>query len=324
VPRRRRRSRLSLLYALVIGGLLVGSSVWLDYRGERVVAPVTAKRERITVVHEPQGSWDRWYEVGVGVAGSAGDPWVANVGVPRERYESLRVGDSIEVRYLPALPLFARTSDRSTATVAWEAAKRILGVPLLLWAAGGAAALWIAARVGTVAVLAGGVAWIAAGVAFLCRAPVPSAPSGAESPARVTAVTLVSKAPARGRSRTRSRVARSIRRLAVPYQVVQLQLVPRGRPDPVLVVDAVDSGSVRGLAVGAELPVRYDPAAPREARLAVGTRSFVERNRYHYLPIVLGLPLLGLLGGLAFRWDRRRRTRQPATRGSARLSGVPV
>jgi hypothetical protein len=305
--RRRRFSRLGLLFALLLGGALVGGSVWLDVRGDRVLAPVQAKHERATLRRDPQGSWYRWYEVGVGVGNVAGAPWIATVEVPEQRYDSLRLGDSVEVRYLPQLPLYARTADRSTGTVAREAITRVGLLPLLLWVLCGVAGLWIAARIGTPVVIAAGLAWMAAGFPVLLRAPTPAIPTAFESTARVGTITLITKSPERGRARRRSRVGRSMRRLAMPYQVVQLLVARPGRGDSVLAMDAVDSGSVAGLALGAVVAVRYDPDAPREARLVQGTRTFIERNRYHFLPAVIGLPALGMLIAIGFRWGRRRR-----------------
>jgi hypothetical protein len=122
----------------------------------------------------------------------------------------------------------------------------------------------------------------------------------------------VSKAPARSTSRRRtlrSSSKASIRRLAIPYQVIELA-VPVGR-DTVVAVDAVDSGSVAHLAVGATLPVRFDPAEPREARLLVGTRQFVDRNRYHFLPGVLGIGVIGTLVALGF--GKRRKAAEPSS-----------
>ena len=52
--------------------------------------------------------------------------------------------------------------------------------------------------------------------------------------------------------------------------------------DTVIAVDAVDSGSMAGLAYGARLPVRLEPALPREAQLVGGTRRFAEANRYRH------------------------------------------
>ena len=306
--RRRRSSRLGLFVALVLAGGMIGASVWLDRHGERVLAPVEVRHERVTLRHDPQGTWYRWYELGVGVGNVAGAPWVATIEVPEHRYDSIAIGDVVEVRYLPQLPLYARATDRSTATVIREAAGRTGIVPLLLWLAGGAAGLWLAARVGTPIVLVAGIAWMVSGLPVLLRAPAPRIPGELEGTARVSAVAEVAKSPQRSRPRrrSRSRSSESIRRLALPYQVVQLRLAPPGRSDSVLVVDAVDSGSVPGLAVGAELAVRYEPDAPRDARLAQGTRQFVERNRYHFLPVVIGVPAIGMLAAWGVRWRRRR------------------
>ena len=211
------------------------------------------------------------------------------------------------MRYLPQLPLFARASDRSTATVAREAAQRVGIIALLLWITLGVAGLWIAARVGTVAVIGAGLAWIAAGFPVLLRAPAAEMPSSTRSRAWVEAVTLITKSPERSGSRRRCGVRSDwARRLAMPYQVVQLRLALPDGQDTVLVVDAVDSGSVAGLSLGAALPVRYDPQEPRNARLVQGTRRFIERNQYHFLPAVIGIPVLGMLAGLGFRRRRRR------------------
>ena len=64
MARKRRVSWLSVFYFVVTLGALVGSSVWLDRRGEPVVATVTGKTEEITVTHDPQGGWFRHYRVG--------------------------------------------------------------------------------------------------------------------------------------------------------------------------------------------------------------------------------------------------------------------
>jgi hypothetical protein len=57
--------------------------------------------------------------------------------------------------------------------------------------------------------------------------------------------------------------------------------------------------------------------------LAVGTRRFLDRNRYHYLPAAIGVPAIGVLAALGFRW-RRRRAGAPSTAGSAAPSNVPA
>jgi hypothetical protein len=55
-----------------------------------------------------------------------------------------------------------------------------------------------------------------------------------------------------------------------------------------MAVNAVDSASAPDLAVGAPVPVRYDPGSPREARLSIGATSFHERT-----DITTSVPVLG-------------------------------
>jgi hypothetical protein len=63
--------------------------------------------------------------------------------------------------------------------------------------------------------------------------------------------------------------------------------------------------------VGATLPIRYDKRDPRQARLTQGTRTFVERNRYHYLVPILGVGAIGVL----FAWGGRSRRAKKIPRG---------
>jgi hypothetical protein len=314
LPRKRRVSWLSVFYFLVILGALVGGSVWLDRKGEPVVAKVTSKTEEITVAHDPQGGWYRYYRLGAEFE-AAGGLMSATVTVDRARYDALHLGDSLEIRYLPILPLFARTPDRSTATIAAEAAHHLFGSRLLWWIGGGVVAMVIAARIGILPILVAGVFWMVAGYLLLLQAPRLLKPSGAEAAARVRSVTLITKSPARrtGSRRSRGLRSESATRLAMPYQVVQLQVPVPGRADSLLAVDAVDSGSVAGLAVGAMLRVRYPKDDARVALLTEGARTFVVHNRYHYLPAVVAVPLIGMLGAWGFRSRRRRRAERSST-----------
>jgi hypothetical protein len=303
--RRRRVGRLELFYAIAVTGLMVGGSLWLDRSGVPVTGRVVGKQERIVVGHEPSGEWRRLYEVAAVFELVGGGGSQATVRVPRERYDALRPGDPIELRYLQQFPLLARTTDRSTASVASELAWGLAGIPILAWVVGGFLALWITARMGTIPVLAPGAAWLAAGYSMLLSPPSREGPRPAQAMAQVRGVTLVDKSPAHVRSRRRT--SGFNRRLEVPYQVVELLVPVRGGRDTVLAVDAVDSGSVAGLANGMVLPVRLDPAAPRDAQLAGGTRRFVEANRYHFLIPVIGFGILGTLAALTYRWRRRKR-----------------
>ena len=318
-PKKRRRvSLLSAFYVLVTLGIMVGGSVWLDDRGETVTAKVTGKHEEVQVSDAPQGVWTRFYRVGVEFPAANEVLGQATLQVVRERYDALHVGDSLQVRYLPAFPLLARTPDRSTMTVLYELGSRFVHdpilLPLILWLVGGAVMLWVAMRVATTAVFAAGVVWIGVGFVLMFPEPAPVKLGPTEGTARVSALRLVTKSPAyRGRSRRRMRSLNSdaVRRLAVPYQVVQLRLPLPGGRDTVLVVDAVDSASLVGVEVGADLPVRYDAASPREARLTIGSRTFLEKNRYHFRASVIGVPILGTLA--AWGWRSRRSRKETRT-----------
>jgi hypothetical protein len=110
--RRRRASRLELFYAAVIAALMVGGSVWLDRSGTLITAEVAGKRERIVVGFEPSGEWDRYQEVLAGFERPDGGRWEAIVRLPGTRYDTLRAGDSIAIRYLPQ---FLSSRARATA-----------------------------------------------------------------------------------------------------------------------------------------------------------------------------------------------------------------
>jgi hypothetical protein len=328
MPRRRRRvSRLSLFYFVVTLGLLVGGSVWLDRRGEVTTARVASKQEEITVKQVPAGGWIRWYRVGVEFVTRDAGLGMATVTLPQARYDALHPGDSIQVRYLPFFPLLARVADRSTGHAVLDVARHFADdpwlLPFLLWLVGGFVALWIASRVATVAIVVAGLAWMALAfpLEFPAPRPLPAAP--VEATARVTAVTLVTKAPARTtarRSRASRSMSESVRRLAMPYEVVQLRFAPPGLPDSVVAVDAVDSASVAGLTAGAIVPIAYDPRSPREARMTLGSRTYRDRNRYHFLVPMMGLGLLGMLGAWGWRHGRVRRVRTVSSGNAAPLA----
>ena len=166
---------------------------------------------------------------------------------------------------------------RASSELAWGLA----GIPILVWLLAGFLALWLAARMGTIPVLLAGTAWIAASYPLLFTPPSRERPRPVAAMAQVRGITLIDKSPSRV-SNTGGRTSRFNRRLAIPYEVVELGIPVSGGHDTVIAVDAVDSGSVPGLAHGARLPVRLDVAEPREAQLAGGTRRFVEANRYHF------------------------------------------
>ena len=307
MPRRRlTMSRLQLFYAGVLVAAMVGGSLALDRAGAVVTAQVAAKRERIVVGFEPSGDWDRYYEVVAAFARPDGGRSETVVRVSAARYDALRARDSISVRYLPQFPALARTSDRSTVTALRDVLQAAAGMSIVVWLGAGVLGFWIATRVSAVAVIAMAVAWAAAAWPLFFTPASRERPRPAVLMAEVRNITLVDRSPSRIPQHRAG--PQFNRRLAVPYQVVELNVFAEGR-DTVLAVDAVDSGSVTGLAIGTHHAARLDPAAPRDAQLAAGTRRFAAENRYHFFVPVIGCVLLGTLAALGYRMRQRAPSR---------------
>jgi hypothetical protein len=209
------------------------------------------------------------------------------------------------VRYVSCCPIYSRLASHSTRGAAWEAARELGSDPVLDWLALGSVALIIAARLASV--LGTGLAWLWAGLVFLFPARPPRVATGVETTARVTGISLVDESPVRRVSRSYGSRSHP-ERLTVPYQIVQLRFVPAGRTDTVLVVDEVDAGSVPSLDFGAQLRVRYDPKAPWDALLVDAKRTFRQRNRFHYLFLVIWCVGFGTAMGMTWRLRGRRRT----------------
>jgi len=75
--------------------------------------------------------------------------------------------------------------------------------------------------------------------------------------------------------------------------------------------DAVDSGSVHGLDIGAPLSIRYAAATPRMVRIAGGTRTFRARNARGMLEQMAIVS--GMLGVMLAFWavmQRRKGSRR--------------
>lgn len=311
--RQRRVHPLSIFYFVIILGLLVGASIMLD-RGPATKGVVSGKLEEMQVSYAPQASWYRWYRVGVTFPTRDGGMSQATIGMPAARFDALREGDTVAIRYLAAFPLIARAADRTTWSVVRELGARAAGdhvlAPLVLWLVGGALALWVASHVATPVIFVVGAAWIVAAFPMLFPAPSHAPLPAGDGRARVVALSLIDRAPERTSSRRRGRFLSDLRRLDAPYHVVRLRVPVAGRPDSVLAIDAVDTGSVAGLAPNAIVPVRYDARAPRGAMLRDGTRTFGARNRYHLRVPIIGFGILGTLAAWTIREARQRKRRR--------------
>jgi len=300
-----------LIVAALVAVPFVAASLWLDTHGQTAVGTVTRKDETIWIEHQPTGGWYLRRSLVLGVpdlrSGFRPSVWVDSA-----EFDRIRPGDRVTVRYAPCCPIFARLASHSTRDAVWEAAGELGSDPLLDWCVIGVVAFVLAARVASLVVLATGTAWLGVALAFLFPARPPRVAAGAETTARVTGVSLVEDSPRPSGRRYSYRSSAHPERLNVPYEVVQLRLVPAGRTDSVLAVDEVDAASVPSLRPGAAVRVRYVAGAPRQAMLVDAIRTFRQRNRFHFLFLVLGWAGLGTAAGLAWRLRGRRRASAPA------------
>ena len=187
MPRRPRRTNpLSVVYFVVITGLLVGSSVWLDQRGETAAATVKSKHEEITIQQEPRGGWDRWYRVGVEFPTRDDNLGMATLTLPRARYDAIRLGDTIAVHYFPAFPLLARAATGPPSRPEETPLGRLVSTPGLMpsvvWLLVGVVGLWIMSWIATPLVVLVGLAWMGAGLLLLFPALYPSRPGPVSTP----------------------------------------------------------------------------------------------------------------------------------------------
>ena len=299
-----------LVVVTLVAVPFVAASLWLDTHGETAVGTVTRKDETIGIEHQPTGGWYLRRSLVLEVpdlrSGFRPSVWVDSA-----EFDRIRPGDRVTMRYAPCCPIFARLASHSTRDAVWEAARELGSDPLLDWCVIGVVAFVLAARIASLVVLATGTAWLGVALAFLFPARPPRTAMGAETTARVSGVSLVEDSPRPSGRRYSYSSSAHPERLSVPYAVVQLRLAPAGRTDSVLAVDEVDAASVRSLDPGALVRVRYPPAAPRQAMLVDATRTFRQRNRFHFLFLVLGWAGIGTAAGLAWRLRGRRRAPAP-------------
>jgi hypothetical protein len=295
-----------LIVVALVAAPFVGASLWLDTRGETAVGTVTRKDEMIGIEHQPTGGWYLRRSLVLQVP-SLWSGFRPSVWVDSAEFDRIRLGDQVALRYVSCCPIFARLASHSTRDAVWEAARELGSDPLLDWCAIGLVAFVLAARIGSVVVFATGAGWLCVALAFLFPARPPGAAAGVETTARVSGVSLVEDSPRPSGRRYSNSITTHPERLNVPYDVVQLRFAPAAGPDSVLAVDEVDAASVPSLAPGAVVRVRYPPAAPRQAMLIDATRTFRQRNRFHFLFLVLGWAGIGTAAGLAWRLRGRRR-----------------
>lgn len=282
--------------------LVLAVSVYLDQAGQVGAGQIVAKDERIGVsttwTRGTPGWW--WRHLWATVVFTTNDgPITTLLLVDEERFDGLRPGASVQLRYLPQAPFIARLADQSTLSlVPWPWLLRaglIFGSLFVIWLLFQRRAPWSIT----------GPAIAAAILVNLLQTYPPfweAEPTGplqtALAEVRATHSITIALLPQRGSSDA-----------SQPWEIVELTFVPQGLDQPVVAIDGVDAGSVPGLAVGARLPVRYSAETPRAARLVQAARSYRWREWQDLIETTLVAAIV--IGGfLAFgrlaSWTWRR------------------
>lgn len=249
--------------------LLLGASLYFDGAGVVAEGRVESKTEKIHL--GSRGGFGHFWHRSltmVVASGGGGDAVRTLVFTAEEDFDAARVGSTVKVRRLPGLPGYGRLAHHTTwSAIHWT------WLPSACIALGSGFAIWLLLRrySRTLAPLGFiGAAWV-----WMLYLTFPNPWGSGAAGGAETAVAEV---------RAVHRVNLSIGRLGLwddeaeqPWDIVELRLVPNGS-EPVVAIDDVDAGSVPGLALGAKLPVRYTPGAPRGARLLHGTRAYRRRE----------------------------------------------
>ena len=286
--------------------LLYAASLYLDVTGHVVRARIASTEEIIkhhTSGRTIPGSWSRsfWANVRFDTPeGLRGAPlWLDEA-----TYDALLPETTIDVRYLPWLPIIARPADQSTLSfVPWRwlaAGILLLAVVLVLRPVFRRLPGWLSALTILAAVAILIVWWV-----------YPSPWITSLDPPVLTANAEVLKVREETHSFISGRTMGSVD-APQPWNIVELRFVPQGRRKPVIAVDSVDVGSVANLQVGARLPVTYNAVNPRDARLA-GARTWRWKEWRELAELVLMLVVIIVVGTLlqkaASAWWRRTMAR---------------
>jgi hypothetical protein len=288
-----------LLIAALVLGLHYYATVQVDRRGVVASGEVVRKKEYMRVRGR---SWSPHLEVAIRyVPEPSSGPTLTDVAVDEATFDRLRVGSPVSVRYLPDSWL-TRLGLAGVRLVDQPLGRRPRGLlgPLfrdeLPLAATGLLAfalivLWRRTRSWLAAI---GAAVMALAVFTLIYTPhIPPTPSGPLGRARavVREINRVTElGPRREEVPSKAFAA---------YQLVQLAFVPQSVGDTVVAMDAIDDGSVPGLAPGASVAITYSMTHPRAARVDGARRTFARTNLVGIWTIgsvvlaVIGLLLLG-------------------------------
>jgi hypothetical protein len=279
----------------------IGPPLYLEIAGTSTPGTITVKQEVIFVRSE---IWMRHLLVDVSYqpAGSGMEAGSVDIAVDAETYDSLRVGQPVRIRYIshPMLSTIrGLTTSRLETQWPFESFLHRMGpfiigtiIGVLIWLAllyvvtkwrhWWLGLLFFTYMFGAVVIMGSG--W---------PGPAPAGPY-ADGAATVRAFHLIDRVWG-GRNTPAEDAVQ-------PYTIVELRFVPAGKVDPVIAIDRIDAGSVAGIEMGAEIPIRYNIDNPRWAEIDGAARTYYWKNLRSF-----GMIALIVLFAIVLPWGLRQR-----------------
>jgi hypothetical protein len=261
-----------------IGGLIVGTSLYMDVGAAQLTGTVVEKTEQVELQRE--GDWDINFTAALDYPYAGGTGHVS-LRIGEAEFDALQKGGEAELQVAPLYKSIVLVRLAAISTVSWLATPlRWLGIALLI-----GVAIWQAEKIKSQR------AWIAiAVVGLLVAIAMPTyltygawqrADDLASRPLRAQAnVTAVQRITNIDYFPCESDCGDSIdTAFDVPqqYDIVQMTFLPDGRREPVLATDSADAGSLVTF-VGDTITIAYAADDPRDAQIIDATHSHHWRN----------------------------------------------
>jgi hypothetical protein len=301
--RRRHDSVIPMLMA--VGGLLAliaAVSVFLD--AQPTIPALIIDKHEVTDT-QPDGTWEHQFRVVTQfTVPGAGEPRTEDLSAEEELYDSLGIGDEVEVRFWDAGGWFefARLASRSTFSILWGSGALVFPsliagvvlVGLVIAKKTDSNTNGIFAGMGMIVLIV--LAWQMAGVWW---AMLPLGGPQATAVATIRDIDLYTEV--RSSENDEDETV-----LIQPFELIEVTFVPEDWQDPVVALDRVDADSIPSLEIGGTVPIVYQTDSPRQIRIQEGERTYVWKNPLFSLVtwgIILGIVLISWRGrGWLRRW----------------------
>jgi len=296
---------LPLIALIIIAvGSAYGLAAYLDAAGKPIKGEVLAKRE--SLVYHVDGSWNRKMAADVSYRPSdSAQPIVKTLDLLPARFDEINQGDFIDLRY-PASPdsfRILRLEDQTTLSQVWYWINNqpflfffLLGLLFVL-------SVWFVFRTSlpTVFFLS---AFITIGSWWLAAVGIPLWEQTSTLFGSLNSVngTVKEVHPPYLGTGIQHWISTT---LYWPSDLILLDIIPVGHPQPILSVDQVDLGS-SNLRPGQSVTVEYSAANPRLSIVPDASRTYLWKNAL----LSTTLTLLAMFGVARFAYSTRDKTQQ--------------